>query len=273
LQNWQQIGSLLARLAVCAGAAALVAPASAHGWTWPVQGPVLRTFSFGSDPYAAGLHRGIDVGAPVGGPVVAPASGIVSFAGTVPGGGKTLSVETPDGYSVTLLHLGSLSVQGRAEVTEGDVVGSVGSSGTPELGVPYVHLGVRRAANPEGYLDPLLFLPPVVQPPPAGEPPGPEPVPGTAPAPRPGPPVVVAPPAETPHLAQPRSVPRDRNSRDRNRSPLARAWCRVRRAGRASLRRQARRRGSPRHTISRARRDRRPCRTSLRLPTTGSEGL
>jgi hypothetical protein len=52
LQNWQQIGFLFARLACCAAAAALVAPATANGWSWPVQGPVLHAFSFGSDPYA-----------------------------------------------------------------------------------------------------------------------------------------------------------------------------------------------------------------------------
>ena len=190
-------------------AAALAVPASASAWAWPVQGPVLRAFSFGSDPYAAGLHRGIDVGAPSGTGVVAPASGVVSFAGTVPSGGKTVSVLTPDGYSVTLLHLDSLSVERGATVAEGDVVGTVGSSGTPELTVPYVHLGVRWAADPEGYLDPLLFLPPVVRPPVPGEPPGPEPVPvpGASPAPPPASPVVVARPAGAPPVAPPRAAP------------------------------------------------------------------
>ena len=138
LQNWQQSGSLLARLACCVAAAALVAPATANGWSWPVQGPVLHAFSFGSDPYAGGLHRGIDIGAGAGATVVAPAGGVVSFAGTVPTGGRTVAIQTPDGYSVTLLHLGSVSVGRGAAVAEGDAVGAVGPSGVSELSLIHI---------------------------------------------------------------------------------------------------------------------------------------
>jgi hypothetical protein len=45
---------------------ALLLPGGAHAWTWPVDGPVLRPFAFGSDPYAGGQHRGIDVGGALG---------------------------------------------------------------------------------------------------------------------------------------------------------------------------------------------------------------
>ena len=138
---------------------------------------MLGAFSFGSDPYAGGLHRGIDIGAAAGATVVAPADGVVSFSGTVPTGGRTLAIQTPDGYSVTLLHLGSVYVGRGAEVGEGDAVAFVGSSGVSEQPVPYAHLGIRRAAEPEGYVDPLLFLPPPVQQTPQGEPPTPDPVP------------------------------------------------------------------------------------------------
>src|SRR5436305_2281288 len=99
------------RLLALAAAAALIVPATALGWSWPVTGPVLTAFSFDpAHPYAAGQHRGIDIGSPLGSPVVAPASGRVSFAGTVPTGGKTVTIETADGYSVTLVHLGSFAV-------------------------------------------------------------------------------------------------------------------------------------------------------------------
>ena len=70
-----------------AAARAFVIPAAA-GWAWPVDGPVLRPFSLGADPYAGGQHRGVDVGEAVGAPVRAPAGGTVSFAGPVPGGGR-----------------------------------------------------------------------------------------------------------------------------------------------------------------------------------------
>jgi murein DD-endopeptidase MepM/ murein hydrolase activator NlpD len=167
----------------------LFVPAAA-GWTWPVQGPVLQTFSFDpAHPYGAGQHRGIAIGAGDGAPVLAPASGVVSFAGTVPTSGKTLTIQTASGLAVSLTHLGSIDVPRNASVDEGAPVGTAGPSGTPEFDVPYVHLGIREAANDQGYLDPLAFLP-VLTPP------------ATIPA--PAPPVDV--PAPAPVLAAPPPV-------------------------------------------------------------------
>ena len=174
---------------------------AAGAWTWPVQGPVLQTFSFDpAHPYAAGQHRGIAIGGGDGAPVLAPASGIVSFAGTVPTNGKTLTIQTPSGLAVSLTHLGSITVARNASVDEGVAVGTVGPSGTAEFDVPYVHLGIREAANDQGYLDPLAFLP-VLAPPaavPAPAPPVDVPVPApvlAAPQPVEAPAVPVAPPA------------------------------------------------------------------------------
>jgi hypothetical protein len=165
----------------------------ALAWTWPVDGPVLRPFALGDDPYAAGQHRGIDVAAAPGSPVRAPAAGTVRFAGTVPGGGRTVTLLTEDGYAVTLLHLGAIAVARSAPVAEGATVGTIGPSGDAEHEQGYVHLGVRVAEDPNGYLDPLAFLPArEVGPPPAPDPPddqqprpepAPPPAPVTAPAP------------------------------------------------------------------------------------------
>src|SRR5512132_41564 len=101
----------------------------ALAWAWPVDGPVLRPFVLGDDPYAGGQHRGIDIGALSGAPVRAPAAGTVSFAGTVPTGGNTITIRTDDGYAVTLLHLGTYSVSRGNAVAERDVLGSVGANG------------------------------------------------------------------------------------------------------------------------------------------------
>ena len=127
-----------------------------------MQGPVLQPFVYDeSDPYAAGQHRGIDIGADAAGEtVIAPAAGSVSFVGTVPTNGKSVTIETPDGYSVTLTHLGSILVVKGATVAEGEAVGTIGPSGTAEVDGPYVHLGIRRTDDSNGYLDPLGLLPP-----------------------------------------------------------------------------------------------------------------
>ena len=137
----------------------------AHAWSWPVQGPVVQPFAYDpAHPYASGQHRGIDIGADATGEsVVAPEAGTVSFAGTVPTSGTSVTIETADGYSVTLTHLGSIVVTKGASVAEGDEVGTIGPSGIPETDGPYVHLGVRITADPNGYIDPLSLLPPVVE--------------------------------------------------------------------------------------------------------------
>ncbi len=153
---------MLRRLLVVAGlggAALLALPALALAWSWPVAGAVLRPFSLGPDPYAGGQHRGVDIAGEAGAPVVAPAGGTVAFAGRVPSSGLCLTIVTEDGYAVTLTHLGSLAVARGGSVAEGDRVGTVGPSGDPEVEGPYVHLGVRVAADEQGYLDPLRFLP------------------------------------------------------------------------------------------------------------------
>ena len=135
----------------------LALPASARAWTWPVDGPVLRPFAFDpAHPYAGGQHRGIDIGAAEGTLVHAPADGTVTFAGSVPGGGKTIAIETPFGYSATLLHLGSIAVARGAPVTEGAIVGTTGAES-------FVYFGLRVAGNSQGYVDPLLFLPAPVE--------------------------------------------------------------------------------------------------------------
>ena len=91
--------------------------------------------------------------------MLAPASGTVTFAGTVPSSGKSVTIATSDGFMVTLTHLGSIAAREGATIVEGDPTGTVGPSGDPELAQPYVHLGVRIAAQDQGYVDPLSVLP------------------------------------------------------------------------------------------------------------------
>jgi peptidase M23-like protein len=175
-----------------------IAP-TAHAWTWPADGGVLAPFSFDpGNPYAAGQHRGIDVAGGSAAPVLAPAAGVVSFAGTVPGSGKSITIETADGWSVTLTHLGQLGVKKDAAVAEGDPVGVLADgSGGDE---PYVQLGIRRTADPQGYVDPLGFLPARQAPPAAA------PVPAAASDAAAAAPAVVAAPAAPAAAAAPAAV-------------------------------------------------------------------
>ena len=198
----------------------------ALAWTWPVDGPVLKEFSLGDDPYAAGHHRGIDIAAPAGAPVRAPAAGTVSFAGTVPGGGRAVTIRTADGYAVTLLHLGALGVGRSTTVGEGDAVGLVGPSGVAEHAEPYVHLGVRLAADPNGYVNPLSLLPSRAVP---------------APEPAPEPVVEPEPVAAGAAQARPRTTPAARHVPKPSRSATTRAVGEGAAAARARSREEVRR--------------------------------
>lgn len=168
-------------LSVVATVGALLLASAAQAWTWPADGAVLRPFSFGDNPYAGGQHRGIDVGGDVGTAVRAAVGGTVAFAGGVPSGGRAVTIETGDGYSVTHLQLGELLVTRGTIVDEGAVVGTIGESQDSVTTAPHVHLGVRITAEEQGYVDPLGLLPareaPIVLPP--------DPVPAPVPAPEP----------------------------------------------------------------------------------------
>jgi hypothetical protein len=153
-------------LLVAVSAALLLAPL-AQAWTWPTDGAVLRGFSFDPNhPYTAGQYRGIDLAGTPGATVGAPAAGTVTFAGTVPSSGKSVTITTADGYAVTLTHLGAISVAKNAAVAEGAAIGTVAATGDADIAQPYVHLGVRLASDPNGYIDPLSFLPARVSAPP-----------------------------------------------------------------------------------------------------------
>lgn len=206
--------ALTAFFAAAVAAVALAAPARA-AWVWPVHGDVITQYRNGSDPYAAGQHRGIDIAAPVGTPVVAAAGGEVLFAGTAGSSGLTVSVRTGDGYDSSYLHLSAVAVRAGAHVSAGERLGAVGTSGTRSAVQPHLHFGVREAGTRHAYLDPLSLLPPATAPPPSE---APRPAPSPAPAPlaaRPAPAPTGAPrpapepaPRGAPHpIPAPRPVP------------------------------------------------------------------
>jgi murein DD-endopeptidase MepM/ murein hydrolase activator NlpD len=128
-------------------------------WGWPIQGPLLRTFDPPEDPYGAG-HRGIDIVAPVGTTIVAPADGLVTFAGKV-GGQSFITLDHGGGLTSTCSWVSGFFVR------KGDVVlrgVPIASSGTGHAGLlpAHLHFGVRLDG---AYVDPLNFLgpPPVAE--------------------------------------------------------------------------------------------------------------
>jgi hypothetical protein len=150
---------------ICALAAALQLLSSdalaSPEWTWPIRGPVLTPYRNGGNPYAAGQHRGIDIGAPVGSRVVAAVAGTVTFAGVVGSSGLTVAERTADGrFDLSYLHLSSAAVHRGDVLAQGAAVGAVGVSGRRSVAAPHLHFGVRDAGSRSAYRDPLDFLAP-----------------------------------------------------------------------------------------------------------------
>lgn len=133
------------------------APAAwAVSWRRPVPGVVARPFALSADRYAAGQHRGVDLAAGVGTRVRAACAGRVTFAGSVPGGGRTVSVGCGR-LVATYQGLGAIAVARGDVVMAGAAIGVVGRSGDRRDPRPHLHLGAREAAS-RRYLDPLTLL-------------------------------------------------------------------------------------------------------------------
>ena len=180
---------MFTRLATALALVVLAVPPEGFAWTWPVPGEVIRGFDYGGGAYTSSGHRGIDVAGPSGSEVRAPAAGRVTFAGSLPTNGRTVSIRTEDGWAVTLTHLGSVTVSVGDGVAEGETVGTIAAA--EPSAVPYVQLGTRRADDPRGYVDPLTLLPPRQAAPSAAVVPAP-----SAPAPQPAPVTAEPAPAE-----------------------------------------------------------------------------
>ncbi|MFD6053185.1 murein hydrolase activator EnvC family protein [Agromyces sp. NPDC060279] len=122
------------------------------GWLWPVGPPATITAPFRAPPtpYAPG-HRGIDLAAAAGGPVRAPAGGVVSFAGTV-AGRPLVAVDHGDGYVSAVEPVSPLVTEG-TPVAPGEPLGTVAGGGHCDGAC--VHFGVRLHGE---YVSPMLLL-------------------------------------------------------------------------------------------------------------------
>jgi murein DD-endopeptidase MepM/ murein hydrolase activator NlpD len=94
-------------------------------------------------------HLGVDYAAPVGTPVHAVGSGVVTGAGWSGGSGRMVKLHHSGGYETMYLHLSRIAVKRGARVSQGDVIGYVGSTGLstgPHLDFRTYRDG--RAVNP-----------------------------------------------------------------------------------------------------------------------------
>ena len=99
-------------------------------------------------------HQGIDIAAPVGEPILAPAKGRVIYAGNKSGGyGLTVEVDHGFGYVTRFAHASRLNVRTGQTVERGQTIAEVGATGL--VTGPHLHYEVE--ANGVA-VDPLNFI-------------------------------------------------------------------------------------------------------------------
>jgi murein DD-endopeptidase MepM/ murein hydrolase activator NlpD len=122
---------------------------------WPIRGPVNSEFGRRLSPWTAVAeqHGGIDIGAPIGTPVQAPAPGTVVFAGRNAEYGLAVIIDHGNDTKSLYGHLSRLSVAAGQSVRRGDFVALTGNTGRSSG--PHLHYEIQvggQAVDPYTYL-------------------------------------------------------------------------------------------------------------------------
>ncbi len=121
------------------------------GKVWPARG----SFTSGFGRRWGRMHKGIDIAAPVGTPIVAADDGVVVVAGWDKGGyGKRVDIQHADGTRTLYGHSSRLLVAVGQQVKQGQQISAMGSTGRstgPHLHFEF-HVPGGSAVNPIAYL-------------------------------------------------------------------------------------------------------------------------
>jgi len=133
-----------------------------QAFIWPVTGRISGVY--GSQRILNGKpkrpHFGVDIAAPTGTPVKAPAAGRVTMVhNDMFYSGGTLIVDHGHGISTVYMHLHKILVKEGQTVKQGDVIAQVGATG--RVTGPHLHWGMNWF---ETRLDPSLLVPPMPKP-------------------------------------------------------------------------------------------------------------
>jgi len=98
---------------------------------WPTDGWVSSPFGKRISPFTGRLqrHKGVDIAARPGTPVIAPAAGVVSYSRFNGGFGKFVKLNHGYGYVTRYGHLSKFAVKVGQKVKRGDIIGYVGNTG------------------------------------------------------------------------------------------------------------------------------------------------
>jgi murein DD-endopeptidase MepM/ murein hydrolase activator NlpD len=124
---------------------------------WPVEGEATDSYGVRGNPFGGGaaeFHSGQDISAPRGSAVVATADGTVREAGWQNGYGNVVVLDHGNGLTTRYGHLSKIEAAQGAEVSRGELIGRVGSTGRSTG--PHLHYEVRMNESP---INPRRYLP------------------------------------------------------------------------------------------------------------------
>jgi murein DD-endopeptidase MepM/ murein hydrolase activator NlpD len=98
-------------------------------------------------------HEGIDVSAPMGAPIVAPAGGVVRLVTWETGYGNVLEIDHGDGIVTKYAHCSKIVVRAGQKVKRGQIIANVGSTGLSTG--PHVHYEIHVNGK---VVDPLTYV-------------------------------------------------------------------------------------------------------------------
>jgi murein DD-endopeptidase MepM/ murein hydrolase activator NlpD len=129
-------------------------------WVAPTSGFTFSTAFGVPGPYwASGYHTGVDLSAPYGQPVVAPANGVVSSAGWDGAYGNQVRLQLENGDEIWLNHMSAIDVTAGQSLVKGQQVGRVGATGNVSSPTAYhIHLEYRLAADLGTGVDPVPYF-------------------------------------------------------------------------------------------------------------------
>ncbi len=121
----------------------------------PTLGYITSDYGVRISPYDSRrkMHEGIDIANRYGADIVAPANGMVLFAGNKPGFGKVVVLDHGNGIETYFAHLSRFTVRMGDRVRRGQRIASVGSSG--HATGPHLHYEVRANGLP---VDPCWYI-------------------------------------------------------------------------------------------------------------------
>ncbi|HEY9771989.1 MAG TPA: peptidoglycan DD-metalloendopeptidase family protein [Coleofasciculaceae cyanobacterium] len=125
-------------------------PPAFDGYMWPAQGVLTSGYGLRWGRF----HRGIDIAAPIGTPVLAAASGEVIGAGWHDGYGNLIQIEHLDGSFTLYAHNDRILVSHGQKVNQGEQIAEMGSTGNSTG--PHLHFEIH-VKNSE-IVDPLTLL-------------------------------------------------------------------------------------------------------------------